>query len=193
MKWFCFMPFLCGKMFLSMWYVVLLHTFMTKQLYVFNLVTNNFKFCYEKNHEGKICGITAVVGMWSWANRFLFSLYVYMWPESQLNCYYILISHRSVTQVTNVSVPAVAASTQTVTNSGVIIAVVIVVVVVVIAVALLIGFYLKKNLVYRGKLYMDAISVSYNYISQYQSRGWYWLCSLLSSRLTLQDENIHII
>ena len=91
-----------------------------------------------------------------------------MWPETQLNCYYILISNRSVTQVTNVSVPAVAASNQTVTNSGVIIAVVIVVVVVVIAIALLVGFYLKKNLVYRGKLYMDAISVSYNYVSQYQ-------------------------
>ena len=73
-----------------------------------------------------------------------------------------------MTQVTNVSVPAVAASTQTVTNSGVIIAVVIVVVVVVIAVALLVGFYLKKNLVYRGKLYMDAISVSCNDVNQYQ-------------------------
>ena len=136
------------------------HTFMTKRLCEFILATNNFKFCYEKNHEGKICGITAVVGMWSLVNRLLFSLYVYMWPEIQLNCYYILISHRSVTQVTNVSVPAVASSTQTVTNSGVIIAVVIVVVVVVIAIALLVGFYLKKNLVYRGKLYMDAISVS---------------------------------
>lgn len=68
-----------------------------------------------------------------------------------------LIFRRSVTQVTNVSSPP-AAITQT-NNTGVIIAVVVVVVVIVIAIALVVGIYLKKNLVYRGKLYMDALSV----------------------------------
>lgn len=52
------------------------------------------------------------------------------------------------------------AAVQTVRNTGVIVAVVVVCVVVLVALALLITLYLKKSLVRRGKLYMDAISVS---------------------------------